>query len=97
MKVMCALKATQTIANAEEYSDSLSFFQTINIAVYKIVKFHPIFWCENFVETHSFCRDSGDSPETVWKLCVFRKFSYQEIRRNYTILYSAICYCLKDW
>ena len=34
----------------------------------KILKFHLISWCGNFVETHSFCRVSGDSPETPRKL-----------------------------
>ena len=40
----------------------------------------PHFRCGNFVERYSFCRVSGDSPETMRKLCLSTKFSHQEIR-----------------
>ena len=49
-----------------------------------------ISWCGNFVERHSFCIVSGESPETMRKLCLSTKFSHQEIRWNYDILRSVI-------
>ena len=46
----------------------------------KIPEFHLISWCENFVERHSFRIDSGESPETMRKLCLSTKFPRHEIR-----------------
>ena len=40
----------------------------------------PNFWCRNFVERNSFRIVSGDSPETMRKLCLSTKFPHQEIR-----------------
>ena len=54
----------------------------------KIPKFHLISWCGNFVKTHSFRRVSGDSSETLQKLCIFTKYKNQEIRWNFGILCS---------
>ena len=42
-------------------------------------------WCGNFLERHVFCIVSGDSPETMQKLCLSTKFPHQEIRWNYGI------------
>ena len=49
------------------------------LALRKIPQFHLIYWCENFVGRHSFRIVSGDSPETMRKLCLPTKFSHQEI------------------
>ena len=54
----------------------------------KMSLFHLIAWYGNFVERHSFRIVSGDSPETVWKLCLSAKYLYQEIRWNNGILRS---------
>ena len=51
----------------------------------KILRFHLISWYENFVERHSFC---VESPETIRKLCLFKKFPHQESRWNYGILHT---------
>ena len=40
------------------------------------------------MERHSFLIVSGDSLETMWKLCFSIKFPHQEIRWNYIILLS---------
>ena len=52
----------------------------------KITKFHLILLCGNFVEGHSFRRVSSDCPETLRKLCLSKKFPYQEIRWNFDVL-----------
>ena len=44
-----------------------------------MLKFHLISWCGKFVEINSFCRISSDPPETLRKLCIFTKFSHDEI------------------
>ena len=40
----------------------------------------PISWHGNFVERHSFRIVSGESPETMRKLCLSTKFLCLEIR-----------------
>ena len=37
--------------------------------------------------------NQGESPETMWKLCLSTKFPHQEIRWNYSILRSS-SYCI---
>ena len=59
-------------------------------SLHKKLYFHLIFWCGCFVETHSSCRVSEESSETLWKLCLFTKFAHQEIRWNYGILHSKL-------
>ena len=54
----------------------------------KIRQFHLISWCGNFVERQSFRTNSGESPETMRKLCLSTKFPHQEIRWYYCILRS---------
>ena len=54
----------------------------------KIPKYHSISWSENFVERHSFCRVSGDSLETLRKLCLSTNFPHQKISWNCSILRS---------
>ena len=44
------------------------------------------FLCGNFVKRSSFLKVSGDSSETMRKLCLSSKFPHQEIRWNYGIL-----------
>ena len=61
----------------------------VGLTLRKIPWFHLISWCGNFVERNSFRIVSGDSPETMWKLCLSTKFSHQEIRWNYGILRSV--------
>ena len=61
----------------------------------KILLFHLISWCENFVESHSLRIVLGDSPETIRKLCLSTKFFGQEIRWNNGILRSVLLLKLK--
>ena len=58
------------------------------LSLRKILWFHLIFWCGNFVERHSFLIVPGDWPETMRKLCLSTKFSHQEIRWNQGIFLS---------
>ena len=68
-------------------------------SLHKLPQLHLISWCGNFMEKHSIRIISGDamqilciiSPETMWKLCLSRKFVYHEIRWNYSILRSDCC------
>ena len=46
----------------------------------KILKFHLILWCVNFVERHSFHIVSDELSKTLRKLCFSTKFPHQEIR-----------------
>ena len=41
-----------------------------------------------FCGQHSFCIVSGESPKTMWKLCLSTKLPHHEIRWNYDILRS---------
>ena len=62
----------------------------INGTLCKIPKFHLNFpGVGNFVETHSFCRISGELPKTMWKLCFSTKFMHQEISWNFDIFRSV--------
>ena len=54
-------------------------------SLHKKRKFHLILPCGNFVKTHSFCRVSGESPETLRKLYVLTKFLHQKSKWNYSI------------
>ena len=47
---------------------------------FDLISWHLISWCGNFVERHSFRKASGESPETLRKLCLSTKFPHQEIR-----------------
>ena len=49
----------------------------------------------DFVERYGFRIVSGESPETMQKLCLSKKFSHQEIRWNYGIL-RKVFYHMKD-
>ena len=51
----------------------------------KYCNFHLISWCGKFVERHSFHIVSGESPETMQKLCISTNFPHQAIRWNYGI------------
>ena len=42
------------------------------------------------MERHSFDRVSGESPETLRKLCLSTKFPHQGIKENYGILRSVL-------
>ena len=59
------------------------------LSLLKIPKFYLIFWSGNFWERYSFRIVSGESPETMRKLCLSLKFPHQEIRWNFGILCSA--------
>ena len=48
-------------------------------SLHKILRFHIISWCQNFMETQSYCRVSGDLPEILRKLRVSTEFLCQEI------------------
>ena len=49
------------------------------LALRKIPQFHLIYWCENFVGRHSFRIVSGDSPETMRKLCLPQNFHTRKL------------------
>ena len=51
-----------------------------NSALRKIPKLNLISSCENFVERHSFSSVSGESFETLRKLCLSTKFLHQDMR-----------------
>ena len=51
----------------------------LNLALRKITEFHIISWCGNFVERHSSRIVSGNSVETLRKLCPFTKTSTPQI------------------
>ena len=56
-----------------------------------IPKFHLIVWREDFVETQSFGRTVSAEfwitrPKLCKKLCIYTKFTHQEIRWNHDIL-----------
>ena len=46
----------------------------------EIPKFHLISSSGNFVETQSLRTVFGDSPDTIWKICLSTKLPHQEIR-----------------
>ena len=59
----------------------------------KIPYFHLISWCGNFMERHSFCIVSGDSPKTMQKLCLATKFPHQELGKitvSFAVLIQGI-------
>ena len=60
------------------------------VTLRKVPKFCLISWCGNLMESHNFRKVSGESPETLRKLCASTKFSHQEIRQIFGILRSAV-------
>ena len=66
-----------TVAVSEGFSGK-KFLSTLH----KILKFHLISWCGNFVEStvSAECRVNRELPETLRKLRVSTKFSQQKIR-----------------
>ena len=47
--------------------------------LHEIPNLYLIFWCGNFVETHSFSKVSVSFPEALGKLYVCKKSAHQEI------------------
>ena len=76
-----------TLVTAREFELQNCCMQKINLfcALRKIPKFDLIFWCENFMVTHSF----RDLSETLRKLCLSTKFPHQEITWNIGVLRSG--------
>ena len=60
----------------------------------KIPKFRLISWCGYFVETQTFRKVSGESPETLRKLRFSIKFPHQETTWSFGILHSVHLRCL---
>ena len=54
------------------------------------IKYRNLILSWNIVETYSSRRVSGESLETLQKLCVCTKFPHQQIRLNFGILRSAL-------
>ena len=50
--------------------------------------FSPDFLVQKLFGKERFPHGWGNSPETMWKLCLSTKFSHQKIRWNYSILRS---------
>ena len=50
----------------------------IKTTLHKIPKFHINSWCGNLAERRIFRRVSGESPESLRKLCLSTKFAYQD-------------------
>ena len=70
------------------YADKKTFFYCPIFFMHR-VKYWIFTWfpgVENFVESQSFRRVSGDSPETLRTLCVSTKFFHHETRWNFGIL-----------
>ena len=75
----------QALRNSFDCCDSNCIkFRTLR----KIPQFHLIFWYGNFVERHIFRIILGKSPETMWKLCLFTKFTYKKIS-EITVFYAV--------
>ena len=90
------------IKSSWNFAIILSKLFLVNLqSLHKILYLHLISWCGNLAERHSFRIVSGDSPETMRKLCLFTKFPYHEIRWNCGILprelhwKTLILYCMK--
>ena len=49
------------------------------------------------MERHSFCVISGESPETMRKLCLSLKFLHQEIRWNHGLFLSETAASQSEW
>ena len=62
----------------------------LELTLCKMLLFYLISWCGNFFERHSFRIVSGDSPETMRKLCLSKKFQHQVIRWNNNILHNVM-------
>ena len=61
--------------------------------LYRISKFQLISWSGYFTERYSFRRVSGESPETLRRLCLSTKFPHQEIsilRSDSWLLYFCL-------
>ena len=43
---------------------------TLRVSLHKMPKFDLISWCGNLVESHSFRKILGNSPETLQRMCV---------------------------
>ena len=66
----------------------------LDISLRKIPKIRQLSRCINFMEMHDFRRVSGESPETLRKLCASENFLHHEISWNYDISYSVSVICM---
>ena len=73
------------------YVDILNLTETMFYREHfkKIFEPYPIPWCGNPLQTDSFRRCVGDSPEYLWKLSTDGKSTHQGIRRNSVTLRSG--------
>ena len=53
-------------------------------------------WCGKFLERYSFHKISGESPETLRKLCLSPKFPHKELRWKFDIFRSE-SYCRRKF
>ena len=77
---------TNALLNLTKQQDSDSLIDKIylyardlnenELTLRKIPQFHLISWCGNFVERHSFRIVSGETPETMRKLCLSTEFPH---------------------
>ena len=63
------------------------FCELLYTAKNTVISLNFLVW--NLVERHNFRIVSGDSPETMRKLCLSTKLQHQEIKWNYGIFRSA--------
>ena len=64
----------------------LNWISLFQVTPRKILWFLLTSWCGIIVVRQSFRRSSGESPETLRKLCLSTKFPHHEIRWNHGIL-----------
>ena len=67
-------------ARHKVFQFSRIYFRFNLLPLRKLTKFHLISICGNFIETFNYRRVSGESPETLQKLCNSINFPHQEIR-----------------
>ena len=63
----------------------------------KILKFHLISCCGNFVETHPFCRVLGESLKNLRKLCISTKFWIRKLGEIMVFYAVAVDVILLHW
>ena len=71
------------------YQKYLHYFQTLFPSLHKLPQLHLISWRGNFVARHSFRMVSGDSPETMRKLCLAKNFHTKKLG-EITVFYAVL-------
>ena len=85
------ISAVKAIAKGPQLYLSICFWTGKKLTMNCFTQFlyNVTCWFGNFVESHSFRIVSGNSTETMRKVCLSTKFPHQEIRWNYGIFCSV--------